>query len=143
MILLDTTVLAYAAGTEHALRAPCRGLLEAVSDGRLEATTTPEVIQEFVHVRSRRSSRADAAARGRELARLLRPLISPGEAELLLGMRLFEEHEAIGAFDAVLAATAILSGADALVSADHAFGRLPGLRHVDPATPAIWQLIEG
>ena len=71
MIVLDTTVLIYAVGSEHPLREPCRGLVEAITDGRVEATTTVEVIQEFVHVRARRRGGADAAERGREPLRLL------------------------------------------------------------------------
>ena len=54
MIVLDTTVLVYALGGEHALREPCQRLVEAVAEGRVEATTTVEVIQEFVRVRARR-----------------------------------------------------------------------------------------
>ena len=141
MIVLDTTVLVFASGTEHPLRAPCRTLLQAVTDERIEATTTAEVIGEFVHVRARRRDRADAAARGRELSRLLRPLLAPGEAELGLGLQLFEEHVALGSFDAVLAATAMLAGADALVSADRAFASVPGLSWIDPTDPRLERLL--
>jgi predicted nucleic acid-binding protein len=54
MIVLDTTVLVYAVGADHSLRRPCRDLVEAIAERRIEATTTVEVIQEFVHVRGRR-----------------------------------------------------------------------------------------
>lgn len=40
MIVLDTTVLSYAVGTEHPLRAPCRRLLQAHGNGLVEAATT-------------------------------------------------------------------------------------------------------
>jgi predicted nucleic acid-binding protein len=143
VIVIDTTVLAYAIGTEHPLKAPCRALLEAVTEGRVEATTTVEVIQEFVHVRARRRDRGDAAERGRELARLFRPLLSLGDAELALGLQLFEQHGALGAFDAVLAAATKLSGADALVSADRAFATVSGITHLDPGDPALVRLIAG
>jgi predicted nucleic acid-binding protein len=108
----------------------------------MRATTTVEVIQEFVHVRARRRGRADAAARGRELARLLGPLLAAGEAELALGLELFERHEDLGAFDAILAATTKLSGADALVSADRAFASLPAITHIDPGGPDLARLID-
>jgi predicted nucleic acid-binding protein len=54
VIVLDTTVLVCAKGSEHAYRDPCRELIAAVADGRLQASTTAEVIQEFAHVRARR-----------------------------------------------------------------------------------------
>jgi predicted nucleic acid-binding protein len=141
VIVVDTTVLVCAAGAEHALRDPCRALIRAVTEGRVEATTTVEVIQEFVHVRARRRDRGDASERGRELARLFRPLLSPGDAELALGLQLFEEHETLGAFDAVLAAAAKLAGADALVSADRAFAAVPGITYLGPDDPALARFI--
>ena len=141
MIVLDTTVLVYASGGEHPLREPCGRILEAASDGVIEATTTVEVIQEFVHVRARRRDRADAVARGLELARMLRPLLPSRDADLLVGLRLYEEHPRLDAFDAVLAATAISAGAEALISADRAYASIRGLRHVDPATPALEELL--
>jgi len=143
VIVLDTTVLVYAVGDEHPLREPCRELVEAIAEERVEAATTVEVVQEFVHVRARRRDRRDAADRGRELLRLLGPLITPGDAELALGLRLFEEHEGLGMFDAVLAAAAMLSGADGLVSADRAFAAVRGLTHLDPAGPEVRRLARG
>ena len=67
LIVVDTSILVYATGVEHPLRTPCRELIAAIADGEIQATTTPEVIQEFVHVRSRRVSRRDAVALGRDL----------------------------------------------------------------------------
>ncbi|HSH62137.1 MAG TPA: type II toxin-antitoxin system VapC family toxin [Acidimicrobiales bacterium] len=54
MIVLDTSVLVYAIGVAHPLRDPCRRLIDSLRTGRLEATTTVQVIQELVHVRARR-----------------------------------------------------------------------------------------
>lgn len=143
MIVVDTTVLVYAAGAEHALREPCRALIQAVADGRVEATTTVEVIQGFVHVRARRRDRGDAAERGRELARLFRPLLTPGDAELALGLQLFEQHGSLGSFDAILAAATKLSGADALVSADGSFATVSEIAHLGPDDPKLARLIAG
>jgi predicted nucleic acid-binding protein len=141
LIVLDTTVLVYAVGGEHPLRQPSRDLIEAVAEGQVEATTSVEVIQEFVHVRARRRDRHDAADRGRELLRLLGPFITPGEAELAMALQLFEDYDDLGMFDAVLAAMTMLSGADALVSADGAFSAVRGLTHLDPAGPEVQHLI--
>lgn len=57
------------------------------------------------------------------------------------GLRLFEEHPELGAFDAVLAATALGHEAQALVSADTDFRVLRGLRHVEPGTRAFEDLL--
>lgn len=136
MIILDTTVLVYAIGEEHRLKQPSLQLLDVVSSGRLPASTTIEVIQEFAHVRARRGrDRLEAVADARRYVRMLAPLLSPDEGALDTGLELFAQGE-LGGFDAVLAATAIREGAT-LVSADRAFGGIDGLRHVDPASPSF------
>lgn len=141
MIVLDTTVLVYAVGDDHALRERARAVVEAVEDGSVQATTTVEAIQELVHVRARRRGQADATAVGRAYATLLSPLLQPSEESLVAGLRLFEREEALGAFDAVLAATAMAERADALVSADRAFAGIRGLRWVDLAGDELEEVL--
>ncbi len=141
MILVDTTVLSYAVGAEHPLREPCRRLFLAHADGRIEATTTIEVIQEFTHVRARRRSRPDAVTLARHYMAALSLLVTRAE-DLDLALTLFERQAALGAFDSMLAAVALNQRLEALVSADRAFGEVPDLRWVDPATATLDQLIE-
>jgi uncharacterized protein len=129
MILLDTTVLVHAVGSEHPLRAAAAAVIEAVGFGRLAATTTPEVIQEFTHVRARRRDRADAGALARDLVTLLTPLTPVTASDVHAGLELFERHPELGCFDAVLAAVARRVGAS-LVSADGAFAAVLGGGHV-------------
>jgi len=141
VILLDTTVLVYAKGQDHPLREPCRELIAAVAERQVEATTTVEVIQEFVHVRARRRGRVDAAALGRDYAELLSPLLSPTGEDLRAGLGLFERTESFGAFDAVLAAAAVRVGASALVSADDGFASIPEISHVVPNAGGVAALL--
>lgn len=141
MIVLDTTVLVYAKGADHPLRAPCRDLVATIAEGGIEASATSEVIQEFVHVRARRRGRADAASLGNDYGDLLSPLLVADRDALRHGLRLFEEVEALGAFDAVLAAAATSAGASALVSADLAFAEVPDLHHVVPDPPGVASLL--
>lgn len=141
MIVLDTTVLVYAKGTDHPLRDSCRLLVEAIADGRLQATTTVEVIQEFAHVRARRRGRADAAALACDFAELLAPLTAPTERDLVEGLALFERSRRLGAFDAVLAAAAVTLGATAVVSADDGFSEIRSIEHVVPDQEGVAALL--
>lgn len=141
MIVLDTTVLVYAKGADHELRDSCRSLITAVAGGELHATTTVEVIQEFVHMRARRRGRADAASLGRDYADLFAPLISVTDEDLRTGLSLFESAKSLGPFHAVLAAAAMARNARCLVSADRAFARVRGLRHVVPDTAGLHDLL--
>src|SRR5256885_5478715 len=142
MIVLDTTVLVYAVGASHSLRTPCRELIDAISQRRMEATTTAEVIQEFVHVRARRRGRADAAALGRDFVDILSPLLPVTEADLERGLVLFQRAERLGSFDCVLAAAASAADAQALVSADRAFAELGELPHIVPDEAGVAALLD-
>lgn len=141
MIVVDTNVLVYAVGAEHPLREPCRQLVEAVGARRLDATTTVEAIQEFVHVRTRWHGRASAIELGRRYAAVFSPLLVSTAEALDDGLRLYARHEDLDAFDAVLAATAIPADASALVSADAAFDGVRGLRHVAPGSRDFERLV--
>ncbi len=82
-----------------------------------------EVIQEFTHVRAL-------------------TLLITGVEDLQLGLSLFERHQALGAFDAVLAAVALNRRAQALVSADQAFREIQSLIWwIDPASPSLDRLL--
>ncbi len=142
MIILDTTVLVYAVGVDHPLRAPCRSIIAAAAEGTMAATTTVEVIQELVHVRARRRDRHDAASLGRDYSLVLGPLLTIGDDTLRAGLDLFEAHPSLGAFDCVLAAAAIHEGAT-LVSADRGFATIDRLHHVDPAEPDLAERLPG
>lgn len=143
MIVVDTTVLVYAVGTEHPLRDPSRKLIDAIAAGRVDAATTVEVIQEFVHVRARRQGRTDAAKAGRNYAELFAPLLVMPTAIVDAGLRIFERTTSLGVFDSFLAATALASGADALVSADQGFASVPRLAHVVPGSAEFDRLLDG
>jgi uncharacterized protein len=56
-------------------------------------------------------------------------------------MSLFERHSRLGAFDAVLAAAALESGAEALLSADTTFSEVRALRHIVPGSRAFDRLL--
>jgi uncharacterized protein len=133
VILLDTTVLVYAAGGDHALREPCRRLLQAHARRVVRCTTTVEVVQEFTHVYSRGRARSVAGEVARQYVTAF-DLLSTTPSDLALGLELYEAHERLGAFDAVLAGVALKRGVQALVSADRAFADVPGLPWVDPTT---------
>ena len=138
MILLDTSVLVYAVGAEHPLRAPCRALVAGIGAGAVAATTTVEVVQEFAHVRARRRGRDDAATLAERFADLLAPLVTVDRDDLGRGLELFRRHEHLGAFDAVLAAVVRhREHLTAVVSADRAFRGIPALVQLDPADPGF------
>jgi len=136
MMLLDTTILVYAVGADHRLSSPCRELLAKIQIGSIRACTTVEVIQEFTHVWARRRPRADAAQIAGQYAVGLGPVLRPDDDDLQQGLSLFASSSVLGAFDAVLAASA-LRRRWALGSADQAFAETQGLLLLDPGSPTF------
>lgn len=136
MILLDTTILVYAVGSEHDLRAPCRAVIDLAREQEARVSTTVEAIQEFAHVRAKRRGRADAADLARDYAIGLAPLLRPEGEDLLLGLEWFRSTTELGAFDAVLAGAALRHGLP-LASADGSFAEVTGLRVLDPRSPSF------
>ena len=99
------------------------------------------MIQEFVHVHSRRRSRSDAVRAGRDYAELFSPLVAVERSALERGLSIFERLPKLGAFDAALAAAALEADAVGLVSADTAFAEVPRLRFVELGSPALRDMI--
>jgi predicted nucleic acid-binding protein len=119
--LLDTTVLAYAAGADHPLRASAQDLMVSVASNRASATTTAEVIQEFTHVHARRHGRVAAADRANDFLQLLSPLTVVVEDDVRRALDVFVAHDRVGAFDSVLAAVALERQDLEVVTADRGF----------------------
>jgi len=141
LIVLDTPVLVYSVGGPHPLRDAARRLIATLKGRTLEATTTPDVIQEFMHVHSRRRSRGEAAAHARRWASLLTPLVPTTHEDMTAAVRLFERYERLNAFDALLIAVALRENATALVSADRAFADVPKLSFVELGSPELKRLL--
>jgi hypothetical protein len=141
VIALDTNILVYAVGSPHAFAEPCQAMVAAIRDHRLEATTTPAVIQEFVHVTMRRRPLEAAIALAVDFADLLAPLVSVGEVHLRRGLRILKDHPDLEAFDALLAAVVIEESIDAVVSADARLGAVNDLQVIVPGTDRFAELL--
>jgi hypothetical protein len=126
VIVVDTTVLIYAVGADHPLAEPSPRRRGGPRPRRRHHHRGGDP---GAHPRAIAStgSRRRGDARPQAFSELFAPLLVVDEVALAHGLELYLDHEAIGAFDSVLAAAAIGSGADALGSADRAFGAVSGL----------------
>ncbi|HVZ33003.1 MAG TPA: type II toxin-antitoxin system VapC family toxin [Polyangiaceae bacterium] len=131
-IFLDANVFLYAIGADSAHREPCRAVLEAVGQGKLDGITSSEVLQEILHVRARRVSVNDAISAVRAAAGLVADVLPVTLQDVLEACRLNETHPALGARDALHAAVMRNSRVNVLISVDRDFDALPELKRVDP-----------
>lgn len=131
-IFLDANIFLYAIGGDGPYRDPSRAVLEAVGQGKLDAVTSSEVLQEILHVRSRRVNVRDAANAVRAAAGLVADVLAVAREDVLEACRFLDIHPTLGARDALHAAVMKNAGVSVLVSVDRDFDILPGLKRLDP-----------
>lgn len=132
-VFVDTAVVMYAAGGEHPLRDPCRRIIDAISDGSIDATASTEVIQEILHryIAIRRTLEgADLASRTLDL---FAPVLPITHALMRRVPELVERYPTLDARDLVHVATCIHEGITEILSPDTGFDQVAELRRIDPA----------
>jgi uncharacterized protein len=132
-VFLDANVFLYALGADSPHRAPCRDVLQAVGQGKLDGITSSEVLQEILHVRSRRVNAADAASAVRAAAELVAEVLPVTSHDVLDACTLLEVHASLGARDALHAAVMMNSQLHVLVSVDRDFDVISDLKRIEPA----------
>lgn len=104
---VDTTVLVYAVGADSPFRDSCIELLRLSGQGRLRLEASVEALQEFLHVRARRTGDRVAAA---ELTRAFADAIVLHDVEVgdvQRAIDLFATVPQLDALDAIHAATSL------------------------------------
>ena len=142
MLVVDTNVFVYAVGNADPLRGRAQILVEAVERGDVRVTTTPEGVQEFLHLRASRGERPAAVDQAHDVMQMCSPLLEANGADVEHALALFSQHRRLDAFDCLLAAAAMRSDATGLVSADRGFREVPGLHWIDLATLDVSMLTE-
>jgi predicted nucleic acid-binding protein len=128
---VDTNVFAYALGTPHRYRDPCRRVVELIVARALAGEISVEVLQELAHLRRRRGL-SDATRRAREVAAFCADVHEVQRRDLDGALALMDRHRELPGRDAVHAAIAVNRGITTIVSADRHFDRLDEIRRVDP-----------
>jgi len=132
MILVDSNVLMYAGGAEHAHKAPSIAFLETVAAGDVEACVDADVLQEILH-RYRAIHRWTDGRLVYDLARRLFPIVVPVTAPILDRARsLLDDYHELMARDALHAAVVLEEELDSICSYDDDFDDIEGLVRVEP-----------
>ena len=131
-VFLDSNVFLYAAGADHPHKAPCVEVVRAVAEGRLDANTSAEVLQEILYVYLRRGLRAEAVRLARNVSDLFPALLPVTREDMVRALILAERHEALPARDLVHTAVMLNNGMDTLVSLDRHFDDVDELTRRTP-----------
>lgn len=131
-VFIDTSVIMYAAGTDHPMRPPCQAIIERVLDRSVDAMISAEVIQEILHraVALRRTDQGiDLAERTMDL---FAPVLPITHALMRRVPDLIARYPALDARDAVHVATCIHEGIPEIISADRGYDNVVEVRRIDP-----------
>ena len=132
MILIDTNIIMYAAGTRHPHKGPSARLLQRIAEGEVDAIINAETLQEILH-RYRSINRWNDGRTVYDLARQIFPDVIAVAAESLdHARRIMDENSSIMARDALHAAIAIDEGIRDICSFDRDFDGISGIERVEP-----------
>ncbi len=126
----------YAGGAAHALRDPCRAVLDAVADGRLAAVTSAEVVQEIVHRYLAIKRPEIAVAMARSTLELFDAVLPITREVITRVPDLVDRYPALEARDLVHVATCVEHGVETIITPDRAFAGVSELQSVDPGNSA-------
>ena len=131
-VFIDTAVLMYANGASHPLRVACRRILSGIGDGRIDAVTSVEVVQEILH----RFTSIRSPEVGIRIARLtldaFAPVLPITHATMRRSMDLVERYPTLSARDVIHVATCIQEGISEIVTPDRGFDQVVEIRRIDP-----------
>jgi predicted nucleic acid-binding protein len=133
-LFVDTSVLLTAVGGRHPARSSCQALVASVDHIGTRLHISAETVQEFLYHRMRMGSHTDAL----EEVRAVRSAVvahALDDAVIDAALRLVEQGPVRGR-DAMIAATAMVHGFDAIVTLDRDFDAIPGLRRLEPSEAA-------
>ena len=131
-VFVDTSILIYAAGTDHPLRGPCVAVMNAVDERRIEAVTSAEVVQEILHrfLAIRRPDIANALARS--TLDTFAPVLPITHALMRRVPELAARYPGLAARDLIHVATCIHEGIGEILSTDRGFDAVAEVRRIPP-----------
>lgn len=122
----------YAGGRAHALREPSSAIVRSIRDGLLDAVISADVVQEILH-RFIAIRRPDLGTRmARDALDLFGPVLPITHAVMDRMPGLVGRYAMLAARDLVHVATCLEEGIGVIVSPDHGFDQVAGLRRVAP-----------
>ncbi len=131
---LDTNIIMYSVGGEHPLRNPCRLWIEKIRDGNLQVVSDTEVLQEILYRYISLGRKEEAIEITQSLIELCEEIFPVLLEDIQFAMQLIQKGKAVGIRDAIHVATMHQNHIPKILSADHHFDDIPGIKRVDPKT---------
>jgi predicted nucleic acid-binding protein len=129
---VDSNIIMYAVGAEHAYRSPCLDALGQIIQASLQAVVSSEVHQEILH----RYVSIGLPDKAREVSIRLETII-PATLPLTLAdirrvRQLAERYPGLNARDLIHAAVMLENGLTRILSTDRHFDQMTEIERIDP-----------
>ncbi len=129
---VDTNIVMYAVGADHAMKQPCLQIFADSEALPLMLTTSTEVLQELLHVYSARGQRQLAIEICRDFVETVDEILPVTYNDFSWALQFHHHHSTIMARDSIHAATIVNNGLSYILTADKHFDKLPGITRIDP-----------
>ena len=129
---VDTNVVMYAVGADHAMKQPCLQIFSDFEALPLKLMTSTEVLQELLHVYTARGKRNLAIELCRDFVETVDEVLPVTYDDFNWALQFHHHHEKIMARDSIHAATAVNNRISYILSADRHFDGLNGITRIDP-----------
>lgn len=131
-LFVDSNIIMYAVGAEHAYRSPCLDALDRIIGESLQAVVSSEVHQEILH----RYTSIGLPDKAREVSIKLETIIPATLPVTLADIRrarqLTERYPGLNARDLIHAAVMLENGLTRILSTDQHFDGLAEIERIDP-----------
>ena len=132
MILIDTNIFMYAAGSAHKFKANSIKLLRKAAEGLIDSFIDAEILQEILH-RYRAINRWEDGKKVYELTRSIMPVVEPVTSDIIdQTYTLLKKYPGIMARDALHAAICISTNADGICTYDRDFKQIFEIKSIQP-----------
>ena len=132
MTLVDTNILVYAAGRDHAHKRRSSEFLLRVAEGEIDAALDAEVLQEILHRYSALRRWKEGAAIYNEARYQFQNVYAVTAEVTDQAKYIMNRDVSLMARDAIHAAVVKVYGLESICSFDRDFDRIPGLRRIEP-----------
>jgi predicted nucleic acid-binding protein len=129
---IDANILVYSVGKPHILKSPCLAIIEDMARRTVTSATNVEVLQEILHIYSRRGERSFGIEMAHNLSTLVTTIYSVTPEDFARALTFQRQYPQLTARDSLHLASLYNNGITHIVSADHHFNNLPGIIRIDP-----------
>lgn len=133
-VFLDVNVPMYAAGSDHALKEPCKWIMEAIVEGRINAVIDTEIIQEILYRYGAIRRRELGARLAEDVLAIVPTVYSVTPEDARESIELFKRHNTsdISPRGCLHAAVMLNRGIESIISVDEDFNAMEGVKRIDP-----------